>query len=59
MKVSILKKNDFEKMKDLFLDVFTNEPWFDKWNNEEQLHAKSRVIAKRLAKYILEYSKTI
>ncbi|AIF42487.1 GNAT family N-acetyltransferase [Virgibacillus sp. SK37] len=39
MKVSILKKSDFEKMKTLFLDVFTNEPWFDRWDNEEQLHA--------------------
>ncbi|MBO0994924.1 GNAT family N-acetyltransferase [Bacillus sp. SD088] len=26
-------------MKKLFLDVFSNEPWFDKWNNEKQLNA--------------------
>jgi hypothetical protein len=34
-------------------EIFPNE------NDEEKLHAKSRVIAKRLAKYITEYSKTI
>ncbi|MEI3606589.1 GNAT family N-acetyltransferase [Pseudogracilibacillus sp. SE30717A] len=38
MEVSILKKCDFEEMKKLFLDVFSNEPWFDKWNNEKQLN---------------------
>ena len=32
MKVSILSKSDYEEMKKLFLDVFSNEPWFDKWN---------------------------
>jgi aminoglycoside 6'-N-acetyltransferase I len=32
MKVSILKKDDYKDMKRLFLDVFSNEPWFDKWN---------------------------
>lgn len=39
MKVSILEKCDVEEMKKLFLDVFSNEPWFDKWNNEKQLNA--------------------
>lgn len=39
MKVCILKKCDVEEMKKLFLDVFSNEPWFDKWNNEKQLNA--------------------
>lgn len=35
MKVSILKPSDHEEMKKLFLDVFSNEPWFDKWNQEQ------------------------
>jgi aminoglycoside 6'-N-acetyltransferase I len=35
MKVSILKTSDYEEMKMLFLDVFSNEPWFDKWNQEQ------------------------
>jgi aminoglycoside 6'-N-acetyltransferase I len=35
MKVSNLRKNDYKDMKRLFLDVFSNEPWFDKWNNEQ------------------------
>jgi aminoglycoside 6'-N-acetyltransferase I len=35
MKVSILKTSDHEDMKMLFLDVFSNEPWFDKWNQEQ------------------------
>ncbi|WP_419887571.1 GNAT family N-acetyltransferase [Neobacillus niacini] len=35
MKVRILKTSDHEEMKKLFLDVFSNEPWFDKWNKEQ------------------------
>ncbi|MFB3167422.1 GNAT family N-acetyltransferase [Neobacillus sp. 179-C4.2 HS] len=35
MKVSFLKTSDYEEMKMLFLDVFSNEPWFDKWNREQ------------------------
>lgn len=35
MKVSILRKSDHDEMKKLFLDVFCNEPWFDKWNKEQ------------------------
>ncbi|MDQ0971260.1 aminoglycoside 6'-N-acetyltransferase I [Neobacillus niacini] len=35
MKVSFLKTSDHEEMKKLFLDVFSNEPWFDKWNKEQ------------------------
>jgi aminoglycoside 6'-N-acetyltransferase I len=26
-------------MKEQFLDVFSNEPWFDKWDNEKQLNS--------------------
>jgi aminoglycoside 6'-N-acetyltransferase I len=29
MKVSILKPSDHGEMKKLFLDVFSNEPWFE------------------------------
>ncbi|GIO25214.1 GNAT family N-acetyltransferase [Oceanobacillus sp. J11TS1] len=39
MRVSILKECDFTEMKELFLDVFSNEPWFDKWDNEKQLNS--------------------
>lgn len=35
MKVRILRKNDYKDMKRIFLDVFSNEPWFDKWNREQ------------------------
>ncbi|MEC1523877.1 GNAT family N-acetyltransferase [Neobacillus niacini] len=35
MKVRILKTSDHQQMKKLFLDVFSNEPWFDKWNREQ------------------------
>lgn len=35
MKVSILQSSNHEVMKKLFLDVFSNEPWFDKWNKEQ------------------------
>lgn len=30
------------EMRMLFLDVFTNDPWFDKWSSEEQLDAYMR-----------------
>ena len=33
MKISNLKVNEYEEMKELFLDVFSNEPWYDKWEN--------------------------
>jgi aminoglycoside 6'-N-acetyltransferase I len=35
MKVSILQPSDYEGMKKLFLDVFSNDPWFDKWNSNQ------------------------
>lgn len=35
MNVRILEKDDYKKMKELFLDVFLNEPWFDQWNEEQ------------------------
>ncbi len=38
MKVEILKNSEYEEMKELFLDVFSNEPWFDKWNNDQLDH---------------------
>lgn len=37
MKTSILKLSEYEEMKKLFLDVFSNEPWFDKWEDEKQV----------------------
>ncbi|BAC12196.1 hypothetical protein [Oceanobacillus iheyensis HTE831] len=33
MKACVLKANDYEQMKKLFLDVFSSEPWFDKWDD--------------------------
>lgn len=39
--------------------IDSSDDLFPNATNEEQLHAKSRVIAKRLAKYIVEYSKSI
>ncbi|WP_202630849.1 hypothetical protein [Pallidibacillus pasinlerensis] len=35
MNVRILEKDDYKKMKELFFDVFSNEPWFDQWNEEQ------------------------
>lgn len=35
MKVNILSKGNHDEMKKLFLDVFSNEPWFDKWDKEQ------------------------
>jgi len=41
MKVSILEPGYHEEMKKLFLDVFSNEPWFDKWErNQLDLYMK-------------------
>lgn len=34
MKTTFLKISEYEEMKTLFLDVFSNEPWFDKWEDE-------------------------
>ncbi|MED4130668.1 hypothetical protein [Shouchella miscanthi] len=42
MRIAVLNKHDFVEMRMLFLDVFTNEPWFDKWSSEEQLDAYMR-----------------
>ncbi|GAF21660.1 acetyltransferase [Bacillus sp. JCM 19047] len=42
MRVAVLNKHDFVEMRMLFLDVFTNDPWFDKWSSEEQLDAYMR-----------------
>ena len=30
--------NDIEAIKELFISVFTVEPWNDDWSNQEQLH---------------------
>jgi aminoglycoside 6'-N-acetyltransferase I len=35
MKVSILQPSNHEDMKKLFLDVFSNDPWLDKWNSNQ------------------------
>lgn len=37
MQTSVLKISEFEEMKELFLDVFSNEPWFDKWEDKKQV----------------------
>lgn len=37
MHISLLKEEQYEQFKQLFLDVFSNEPWFDKWDSDEQL----------------------
>ncbi|MFS0785447.1 GNAT family N-acetyltransferase [Shouchella sp. 1P09AA] len=39
MKIKYLEMKDFEKMKELFRDVFSSHPWFDKWDNQAQLDA--------------------
>ena len=33
-----LDTNNFETIKNFFVDVFTKEPWNDDWSNEEQLN---------------------
>jgi aminoglycoside 6'-N-acetyltransferase I len=30
MKLKKLNKNDYQEMKNIFLDVFSHKPWFDK-----------------------------
>jgi aminoglycoside 6'-N-acetyltransferase I len=35
--IKLLNINDKILIKDLFVDVFTNEPWNDDWSNEDQL----------------------
>lgn len=37
LKTIVLKSMQYEEMKALFLDVFSNEPWLDKWEDEKQL----------------------
>ena len=37
MRVDTLKYNEYEDVKKLFREVFTKEPWFDVWDDEEQL----------------------
>lgn len=37
MNVKKLEAENFEEIKALFRDVFTNEPWNDDWSNDEQL----------------------
>ncbi|WP_067839287.1 GNAT family N-acetyltransferase [Amphibacillus sediminis] len=37
METSFLKLSEYEEMKALFLDVFSREPWFDKWKDEKQV----------------------
>ncbi len=52
MKTSILKLSEYEEMKELFLDVFSNEPWFDKWEDEKQvdLYLKELIDNKTLCR---------
>ncbi len=37
MEIKVLNKEDFNDIKDLFVKVFTQEPWNDDWSNKEQL----------------------
>ncbi|KYG26065.1 GNAT family N-acetyltransferase [Alkalihalobacillus trypoxylicola] len=37
MKVRKLLNKDYEEMKKQFIDVFSNEPWFDKWENDQKV----------------------
>src|SRR5690625_5228045 len=37
MKIQRLHPEDYESLKKLFLDVFSKEPWNDKWEDEQQL----------------------
>jgi len=37
MKIEILKSDNFEDIKSLFREIFTNEPWNDDWSNDNQL----------------------
>ncbi|MGP3779591.1 GNAT family N-acetyltransferase [Halanaerobium saccharolyticum] len=37
MNLKKLEKKDYSAMKRIFLDVFSNEPWFDKWRDDKQL----------------------
>jgi len=36
--IRLLNIIDSTVIKDLFIDVFTNEPWNDDWSNEDQLN---------------------
>ncbi|SES62206.1 aminoglycoside 6'-N-acetyltransferase I [Oceanobacillus limi] len=37
MQTVYIQKEHVEGLKALFLDVFSNEPWFDKWEDDQQL----------------------
>lgn len=37
MYIKKLENSNFDDIKNLFRDVFMNEPWNDDWSNEEQL----------------------
>jgi len=39
MNIEKLKKKDYQEMKNIFLEVFSHEPWFDKWEDEKQLNS--------------------
>ncbi len=39
MEIKELGTNDFDKIKDFFVSVFTIEPWNDDWSDEHQLRA--------------------
>lgn len=39
MEMKKLSVIDITEIKDLFYDIFANEPWNDDWSNQEQLHA--------------------
>ncbi len=36
--IKLLDTNELLLIKDLFFDVFSNEPWNDDWSNKEQLY---------------------
>lgn len=39
MEIKQCMMQDFNDIKDLFIDVFTKNPWNDDWSNENQLNA--------------------
>ena len=38
MELRELSNKDINEIKQLFCDIFTNEPWNDDWSDEQQLH---------------------
>ncbi|MFD2043083.1 hypothetical protein ACFSTA_02035 [Ornithinibacillus salinisoli] len=37
MKTIHIQEKNIQELRALFLDVFSNEPWFDKWENGQQV----------------------